>query len=226
MHIIGYDPFITDKAKAELCECVKITDNLDDIFTKSDYISLHAPLNDNTKGMINAGVFAKAKDGVRVLNFARAELADSGALLDALKTGKCAAYATDFPTDDQLGTDGVVAIPHLGASTPESEENCAAMAVAELRGFLENGNIVNSVNLPGVEVEKGAGDRLTVISKEDMGDKISAALFGALSAKVVSNITKVKKAAYTVIDVDGAIDEAAVEAVKALDGVLAVRVIK
>ena len=154
LEVIGYDPFINENTKAALAEGIALTDNTDDIFVKSDYITLHAPLNDATRGIVCAANLAKAKDGVRVLNFARGELVDNADILAALASGKCAAYATDFPTDDQLQTDGVIAIPHLGASTPEAEENCAVMAVCQLSDYLLNGNVKNSVNFPALSAER------------------------------------------------------------------------
>ena len=143
MNIVGYDPFAS-KDKFNF----KVADTLDEVYAESDYITLHLPLNDATRGMIGSESLANMKDGVRILSFARGELVDTAAILAALESGKAAAYVTDFPADEMLGAQGVTAIPHLGASTPESEENCAAMAAQELADYLEKGAIKNSVNLP------------------------------------------------------------------------------
>lgn len=223
MKVIGYDPYLTDAAAAALHESITITSDVNTIFAKSDYISLHAPATETTKGMINAEAFEKMKDGVRILNFARAELITDADLIAALANGKCAAYATDFPSDEMLGVDGVIAIPHLGASTPESEENCAAMAVVELREFLKNGNIINSVNFPNVELAKeGNGNRLCVISEAAAEDAILEAISGV---RVLAKASKAKKAAYTIIDTADELSAEQIEKVKAIPGVIKVRVI-
>ena len=165
------------------------------------------------------------KDGVRILNFARGELVNSDDILAALACGKVAAYATDFPTDEQLGVPGVIAIPHLGASTPESEDNCAVMAADELIAFLEDGNIVNSVNFPTVEVPRTTERRICVLHKNvpNMLSQIS----GVVSATGINIETMVNKSkkdnAYTVLDVEGDPDEAALEKILAIDGVIRVR---
>ena len=217
MNVIGYDPYLSDKGAAMLDTAVTVTANLDDIFVNSDYISVHAPLTDSTKNIVGKETLAKAKDGVRVLNFARGGLVDNEAIVEAIKSGKCAAYATDFPTDEQLCLDGVIAMPHLGASTPESEENCAVMAVNQIAEYLEKGNVVNSVNLPCISKDMTDGKRITVITK---GDVSAAVIAAAGSDDAVSAVRK--DVGYVIVD--GANDDA-VEAVKAVDGVVAVRAI-
>lgn len=217
MNVIGYDPYLSDKAAAMLDTAVTVTANLDDIFVNSDYISVHAPLTDSTKNIVGKETLDKAKDGVRVLNFARGGLVDNEAIVEAIKSGKCAAYATDFPTDEQLCLDGVIAMPHLGASTPESEENCAVMAVNQIAEYLEKGNVVNSVNLPCISKDMTDGKRITVITK---GDVSAAVIAAAGSDDAVSAVRK--DVGYVIID--GAKDDA-VEAVKAVEGVVAVRAI-
>lgn len=217
MKVIGYDPYLSDKGAAMLDSAVTVTANLDDIFVNSDYISVHAPLTDSTKNIVGKETLAKAKDGVRVLNFARGGLVDNEAIVEAIKSGKCAAYATDFPTDEQLCLDGVIAMPHLGASTPESEENCAVMAVNQIAEYLEKGNVVNSVNLPCISKDMTGGKRIAVITK---GDVSAAVIAAAGSDDAVSAVRK--DVGYVIID--GANDDA-VEAVKAVDGVVAVRAI-
>ena len=217
MNVIGYDPYLSDKGAAMLDSAVTVTAKLDDIFVNSDYISVHAPLTDSTKNIVGKETLAMAKDGVRVLNFARGGLVDNEAIVEAIKSGKCAAYATDFPTDEQLCLDGVIALPHLGASTPESEENCAVMAVNQIAEYLEKGNVVNSVNLPCISKEITGGKRLTVIIK---GDVAAAVIAAAGSADAVSAVRK--DVGYVIVD--GAADGAE-DAVKAVDGVVAVRAI-
>ena len=215
MNVIGYDPYLSDKGAAMLDSAVTVTAKLDDIFVNSDYISVHAPLTDSTKNIVGKETLAMAKDGVRVLNFARGGLVDNEAIVEAIKSGKCAAYATDFPTDEQLCLDGVIALPHLGASTPESEENCAVMAVNQIAEYLEKGNVVNSVNLPCISKDMTGGKRIVAITK---GDVSAAVLAAAGSDDAVAAVRK--DVGYVIVD--GAKDDA-VDAVKAVDGVVAVR---
>ncbi len=207
MTVIAYDPFAAGKTDIKLVE-------LDEIFANSDYITLHAPLNDSTRGMINAESLAKMKDGVRILNFARGELVASKDIIDALESGKAGAYVTDFPTDEQLGVAGVTAIPHLGASTPESEENCAMMAAEEIALYLEKGIVKNSVNLPNAPLSDDFVCRTCFIHKENADDfavKAEAAAKAA-GASVAAIFTANKKdMGYTVIDTDKAFDASAVE---------------
>ena len=222
MEVYGADPFLSDAAKKRLSPEVKIAANNEEIYKISDYISIHAPATPETKGMINADTIATMKDGVRILNFARADLVDSKAIIDALASGKMSAYATDFATDDLLCVENVIAIPHLGASTPESEDNCAVMACNEVRNYLEKGEILNSVNLPNLSLEKTGDALVTVISKAS--DGIADKLAAAAGATVVNKATAAKKdMAYTILDVKGEADVAKLEAV---EGVVKVRVIR
>ena len=162
MKIVGYDPFFNEALKDQLPADTEYVDSLDAVYEKADYITLHLPCTKDTKGMISADSIAKMKDGVRILNFARGELVNGADLVAAMESGKVAAYVTDFPSDEVIGVAGVTALPHLGASTPESEENCAYMAAVEIREFLEKGNIKNSVNFPNVELD-AQGQRVAVI---------------------------------------------------------------
>ncbi len=211
MNIIGYDPFVSSK------EGIEVVSDVNEIFKRSDYISLHSPLNDGTRGMINADTLAMMKDGIRILNFARGELVDSKAIVDALASGKAAAYVTDFPTDEQLGVDGVTAIPHLGASTPESEENCAVMAAEEVAAYLEKGAIKNSVNLPNTCLAESFECRTCFIHKEN-ADEFAAkaeAAAKAAGASISSIFTANKKdMGYTVIDTDKPFDASGVGAIR------------
>ena len=219
MNVIGYDPYLSVRAALALSPSVKVVDTLDELYAEADYITLHIPCTDATKGTVNAESLAKMKDGVRIINFARGELVDNADILAALASGKCAAYVTDFPTDDQLGADGVVAIPHLGASTPESEDNCAVMAAKQLIAYIEKGEVVNSVNLPVMMLAAPAGKRLCVIHDEAALAGVTAAI--ADKAKNIQSASR-KGASYTVADIECG---CAAEAVKSVDGVWGVRVI-
>jgi D-3-phosphoglycerate dehydrogenase len=221
MDVIGYDPFLSVGNALKISPCVKYVNTLDEVFAASDYITVHVPLTPDTKGVINAANIAKMKDGVRILNFSRADLAVSADVLAALADKKVSAYVTDFATDDILGADGVIAIPHLGASTPESEDNCARMAADEIKDFLENGNIKNSVTMPAVSMAKSGAARVCVIHKCAV-DAVCAKL--SETAKVVAMASGSKKDYfYSIFDVA---EDTDAEAVKAVDGVIRVRVIK
>ena len=165
MKIVGYDPFLSVTHALNLTPGVEVVDTLPELYAKADYITLHLPMNDATRGTINEAAFAAMKDGVRIVNLARGELVDTPALKAALDSGKCAAYVTDFPNSETAAMEGVVAIPHLGASTPESEDNCAMMAAREVKEYLDNGSIINSVNLPNLTMAWAAKTRVCVISK-------------------------------------------------------------
>lgn len=168
MKVIGYDPVLSEKAKNALSPEVKVA-TLEEVLTGSDYITLHVPLLDSTRNMINETALAKMKDGAVVLNMSRAELADLTAVKAALQTGKLKNYVVDFPTEDALNVPGILAIPHLGASTEEAEDNCAVMAAAELKDYLENGNVVNSVNFPALSKVKVKPHRFTAVYNAGKG---------------------------------------------------------
>lgn len=225
MEVIGYDPFLSDNTKARLSEGIKTTTELDDIFTGSDYITLHAPLNDSTRGVVNSENLAKAKDGVRILNFARGELVAENDIIEALSSGKAAAYVTDFPTDSQLGVDGVTAIPHLGASTPEAEENCAVMAAEQLADYLSNGNVTNSVNFPAVKAERKGKVRLTAVSKNDIVSSVSDELEKA-GVRINASVSDDKKGVfYSIFDTDCEINDEMIDSLKEIPGVVSLRII-
>lgn len=225
MTVIGYDPFITDTAKAALDSDITVTANLDDIFSAADYITLHAPLNDSTRGMINKASLEKCKDGIRILNFSRGELVDNADIIEALGNGKAAAYVTDFPTDDQLLTDGVIAIPHLGASTPEAEENCAVMAVCQLSDYLLYGNVKNSVNFPAVSLEKNAKVRITAVTDGDKADAVAEVLNAQNIAVSAKSSAVRKNVGYAIFDTDNEITDDCIEKLEAIEGVCAIRII-
>lgn len=220
MEVYGYTRHLTDEKKAKLSAEVNCVSNPMEIYANCDYISLHLPLSDATKGMINADILSKMKDGAILLNFSRDKLVDDAALAEALASGKVGKYVSDFPNAAVANMDGAIVIPHLGASTEESEDNCAKMAVEQLRDYVENGNIRNSVNYPAVSLgEKGSCQRVSILGK---GLDVNA----VLSKLDVANSTSAIKGDYCCIlaDVDKVCDVCLGE-VKALPGVLRVRVI-
>lgn len=229
MEVYGYDPYLSVEHAWHLSSAVHRSLSLDEIYAKCDYITLHLPQTKDTKGMVNGDSIQKMKDGVRILNFARGALVDSPALLEALEKGKVAAYATDFPTDSMLGTEGIVALPHLGASTPESEDNCAVMAVDQIKDYLENGNILNSVNLPSISMARETGTKRICIIHKNVPNTI--ALFASTCGEAGINIENMQSKskgeyAYTILDVSGDLSPAAVDALRALEPIVKVRVIQ
>ena len=217
MKIIGFDPFLSEARIKEFTEKgYKITTELDDIWSESDYITLHLPLNDGTRGIINAQSIAKMKDGVRIVNMARGELADSAELLAALDSGKVAAYVTDFPNEAQVDHPGVTAIPHLGASTPESEDNCAVMAAKEVSDYLEKGVILHSVNYPDLDLPDSFTVRTCFLHNEDDGFAAKAEdAAKAGGAQIEKSYTAAKKGkGYTVIDTDKEFDTTGINAIR------------
>ena len=221
MKVIGYDPFLSVGAALNLKPQVSVTSNINDIYAQSDYISLHLPYNKDTKDTINKETLALCKDGVRLLNFARGELVNSEAIIEAVGSGKVARYVVDFPCDEVLGVENIIAIPHLGASSEESEDNCAVMAADELIEYIERGTIRNSVNFPNASLAK-TGNALVCVLHKNIPNVISQ-ITDAISGNVenMSNTSK-KDWAYTMADVNGEVD---VEAIKAIEGVVGVRVI-
>ena len=228
MDVVGYDPYLSVDNALLISRKVKHVVSLDEIFAESDYITVHVPLTPDTKGVINAENIAKMKDGVRIINYSRADLVNSADVLAAIKNGKISEYTTDFATDDILGEEGVIVTPHLGASTPESEDNCAAMAADEIKDFLENGNIKNSVTLPNVSMAKSGAERVCVIHKNipNILSTVTAAL-SETGNNIESMDSKSKKDyAYTILDVANDVDESAKAKIASIDGVIRVRVIK
>ena len=227
MTVYGYDPFLSVDAALSLSRMVHRAMDLETIYKNCDYITLHVPQTSETKGMINEDAFHMMKGGVRILNLARGGLVNDDDMLAALDSGKVAAYVTDFPNNKILQGKNVIAIPHLGASTPESEENCAVMAAQELKDYLENGNIKNSVNLPTLVQEWSGVARLCIIHRNIPG--AIANITGLLSRDGVNveNMTNKSKKdyAYTVVDLGSRISEAVADEIRALEGVFRVRVL-
>ncbi len=218
MKVVGFDPFMSVPNALKLNPHVKLLKSNEEVMTSCDYLTIHVPLTPDTKDLVDADMIAKMKDGVRILNYSRDGLVNTDAVLDALKSGKVAKYVTDFGNDKVLCEENVIVLPHLGASTPESEDNCAVMACDQVKEYIENGNIVNSVNLPAVSLPRTAGaQRICVIHKND--EELSKAILGK-AGSVAAMVTKARgDYAYTIIDANGA----DVDGVKALDGVVRVR---
>ena len=227
MEVIGSDPFLSVDGALNLSHKVKYVKSNKEIFETCDYITIHAPATPDTKGMINAETLATMKKTVRIINLARGDLVDSQAIVDALANGGMAAYVTDFADDTLVGVDGVIALPHLGASTPESEDNCAIMAVKEIADYLENGNITNSVNLPNLSMPLVGDAKMCVIHKNTDGIITQLTKVAADAKANIENMqSKSKKDyAYTVLDIKGNTD-GMTEKMKAIDGVISVRKIK
>lgn len=227
MKVVGFDPYLSVKAALGLDPQVKAVADVKELYAASDYVTIHVPFNADTKGTVNAETIGMMKDGVRVLNFARGELVDNPAMIAALESGKVAAYVVDFPSDEILGVKNAIAIPHLGASTPESEDNCAMMAALELIDYIENGNIKNSVNYPDASMN-AVGTKICIMHK-NVPAVISAltAALGDAGINIDNMLNKSKKDyAYTMIDTSADISDAVVEKLKAVDTVIKVRVIK
>ncbi len=225
MTVYGYDPYISVDAAWSLDRSIVHANSLEEVYANSDYITIHVPLTPDTKGSFNAAAFAQMKDGVRLLNFSRADLVDSADMIAALASGKVAAYVVDFPTDEMIGVENVVAIPHLGASTPESEDNCAVMAADELKAYLENGNIINSVNYPNLSAPRTADTRVCVLHKNipNVLTTISAAVSEqGLNIEGMNNASK-KDFAYTIMDVTGDVSDDCLATIAAVEGVIRVR---
>ena len=229
MEVYGYDPFISVNAAWSLSRNVKHINSVDDIYKECDYITIHVPLLEDTKKMLNKAAFDEMKDGVIILNFARDLLVDEEAILEAIKDGKVKKYVTDFPNTTTAGAEGCIVIPHLGASTQESEDNCAKMAVKEIKDYLENGNIKNSVNYPncnmGVCTQAG---RIAILHKNSKG---IIGKFSNILGDADINITDMTNKsrgdyAYSLLDLESNVTEDIVKELSALDNVLKVRVIK
>lgn len=227
MNVIGYDPYFSIKNALALDNAVKFTSNLDDIYAVADYITVHVPATPETKNMINAESLAKCKDGVRLLNFARNELVNVADVKTALESGKVSCYICDFLNEETVGVDGIITLPHLGASTPEAEDNCATMAANEIMAYLEDGNIVNSVNYPNCSAPRIAGKaRVCVLHKNTPNILAQITAFFGEKGINIEHMTNNAKGdyAYTILDVDNA-DDSVVTSAKAVEGIIAVRVL-
>ena len=229
MEVYGYDPYVSVDAAWNLSRQVKHISNVEDIYKECDYITVHVPALDSTKGMINKDAFAMMKDGVKILNFARDILVNDDDIIKALASGKVAKYVTDFPNAKIAGVDNVITLPHLGASTEESEDNCAVMAVKEIVDFIENGNIKNSVNYPACDAGKCSEAARVCVCHKNIPNMITQ-FTGAFASKGINVSDMVSKSkgdyAYSVFDISEKADEDTVKSISSIDGVLKVRVIQ
>ena len=227
MNVVGCDPFLSVEAAWNMDHRVKKAASYDEVFKVADYVTLHVPSTPSTKGMINSATIRGMKNGVRIINLARADLVNAADLKEALADGKVKSYVTDFPTEEVLGVKGVVAIPHLGASTEEAEDNCAVMAAVELDQYIRYGNIKNSVNFPNVEMPMSGDARVCVLHENipNMISQVTTAI-GDMGLNIENMINKSKgDNAYTVVDVKGAVSADIAAKLSAVDGIIRVRVI-
>ena len=227
MDVYGYDPYLSVDAALRLDRHIKVVKDLDALYANSDYITLHLPFMEATKNTVNAAAIAKMKDGVRLINLARGGLVNDDDLIAALESGKVACYATDFPNNKLVAAPHVVALPHLGASTPESEDNCAVMAANQVKDFLENGNIKNSVNFPNVVMERSGVQRLCVIHRNVPAILASITTQLSKDGVNVENLTNKSKGeyAYTLVDTGSAVEEKVIEDIRKVAGIIRLRVI-
>ncbi len=229
MEVIGYDPYLSVKAAWNISRNVKYVQNPEDIYRECDFITIHVPLMDSTKGMISKEAIGMMKETAVVLNFARDTLVDETAMVEALKAGKIRKYVVDFPSTITAGKEGCIVIPHLGASTEESEDNCAIMAVEELRDYIENGNIINSVNYPSCDHGPITTKERVCIIHKNITNTIGkyASILGESGINISDMVDKSRgEYAYSLIDIDDEIDDDTIEKLKEVEGVIRVRVIR
>lgn len=229
MEVYGYDPYVSVDAAWNLSRDVKHVLNVEEIYAECDYITIHVPLMDSTKGMINKEAIEQMKDGVILLNFARDLLVDENAVMDGIRSGKIRKYVSDFPNTTTAGQDGCIVIPHLGASTEESEDNCAVMAVKELKNYLENGNIINSVNYPSCDMGICAQAGRVAIFHKNIANMITkfTACFGDNGINISDMTNKSRgEVAYTMLDIETPASEEIIKKLEGIDGVFRVRVVK
>lgn len=225
MDVIGFDPFMSVTNALKLDPAVKLMKNGEDVMVNCDYLTIHVPLTADTKDMVDADMISKMKDEVRILNFSRDGLVNSTAVLEAVKSGKVAKYVTDFATDDIIGEENIICLPHLGASTPESEDNCAVMACDELKEYLENGNIINSVNYPALSLARSSADDVRFCVMHKNVPELLKKVLSEINGNVENMLSKSRgDYAYAIIDVAGG-NADNVAAIEAIDGVIRVRAI-
>jgi len=226
MQVTGYDPFISVEAAWGMSRNVKRARSLESLLASSDYITIHVPLSDKTKGYLARDRFAIMKKGVRIMNFARGGLVNNNDLLEAIKDGIVSCYVTDFPDEELLSNDNVIPLPHLGASTPEAEDNCAIMAVNQLKDFLEFGNVKNSVNFPDCELDKRGTSQRVIVANKNVPNMVGqiTSILAADAINIADMINRNKgNYAYNIIDIDGEIPDNVIQKLKGIEGVVMVR---
>jgi len=229
MNVIGYDPYLSVDGALMLSNQIRKVNSLDGIYAGADYITIHVPLLDSTKDMINSESLAKCKEGLKLINFSRGGLVNSDDILKAIENGKVSTYVTDFPENKLLGKKGIIPIPHLGASTAESEENCAVMAVDEIKEYLENGNIINSVNFPNASLPRTPGATRIVIANENIPSMIEniTSKLAKNNLNIVDMLNKSRdNIAYNIIDVAGEVDSELSSRIESLESVIFARIIR
>ena len=227
MNVKGYDPYLPNHRKEELKQYCKFYENIDEVYEESDFISIHIPFTKENEKFLGKDAISKMKNGVYLVNFARGQVVDNDAIVEGLNSGKIKAFTTDFPTKAQLGLPNVLATPHLGAGTPEADENCAIMASQQIKEYLENGNVINSVNFPNINFERANGDRITILHKNVVGmlgnitDKISEA---GLNIENLANKGR-GDIAYTILDFDVQVKPEIKNIIEKIDNVISVRIL-
>ena len=229
MQVIGYDPFLSVENALKLSRAVSVVKDLEELIKTCDYITIHIPyIKDQNHGMINSGLIRKMKDGVVIINCARGEIVDNADVIEGVKSGKIGRYVVDFPTDELIGVDNIVCMPHLGASTPEAEDNCAIMAAKQLIDYIENGNIVNSVNYPACSAPRTTDYRIVVLHQNV--NNILAQITSAIGAKGINIVHLTNKSrgefAATIVDAETEIPASVIEDLNKVEGIIRVRVIK
>ena len=229
MHVYGYDPFLSVNNALKLSSQIKIVKELEEIAKKCDYITIHIPyIAEQNKGFLNKKLFSKMKNGAVLINCARGELVNNADVIDAVQSGKLARYIVDFPSDELIGVENIINIPHLGASTEEAEDNCAIMAAKQLKEYIENGNIVNSVNYPNCTMPRSTSFRLVVLHK-NIANILAQITTAVANENInISNLTNQSRGEYavTILDVDTEVSPKAIEHINAVDSIIKVRVIK
>lgn len=227
MNVLGYDPYISIDAAWNLSRHVIHVDDFDRLLSQSDYISLHVPLTDVTKNMINEKTISQMKRGVHLLNYSRADIVDTSAIINAVSSGYVKTYATDFPKKEFLNQSNITVTPHLGASTPESENNCAVMAARQVKDFIENGNIINSVNLPNISMERDGDQRICIFHRNVAN--VNRNITGILADHHINIVNMQSRAknefAYAIMDIEGNLSPEILGNISSLDNVIRVRVI-
>ena len=228
MKVKGYDPYLSNPKKEELKQYVTFFDDVDSVYEDSDFISIHIPFTEKNSKFLNKTSIDKMKNGVYIINYARGQVVDNDAILDAINLGKVRGFATDFPTKAQLGNDKIFATPHLGAGTPEADENCAIMASMQIKEYLENGNIINSVNFPNINFERANGDRITILHKNSVG--MLGQITDIVSSKGLNIENLANKGrediAYTILDFDTVVPNELKNEIENIKDVMTVRILK